>query len=346
MNFLQTIVCKMRNYFYTLFLLLFFIVFFSCRKEHSCENCHAKTPPIAKAGADKLVTLPIDSTILDGSSSNDPDGTIINYLWRKLSGPVNYHIQNDTATVTKVSGLSGGIYHFELTVTDNDGLTAKDTVVITVDPGFNSNHPPVADAGTDQTITLPVDSVMLDGSLSTDPDNNIVSHLWTKISGPASYSINSSGSIQTLVKNLTEGVYLFEVKVTDAGGLFSKDTVRITVEHGLTEIIFTERVWVNYCYDPRPGVCWINSDAPSYGFYINDSTNLLPDSASAILGVWVKMDTSSVWEAVPLNCWVFPDPYPQTNFTYCLNPGGLTILSWFFSWVSLEGRKADVKIWY
>ena len=29
--------------------------------------------------------------------------------------------------------------------------------------------------------------------------------------------------------NLTEGVYQFELKVTDAGGLFSKDTVQITV---------------------------------------------------------------------------------------------------------------------
>jgi hypothetical protein len=46
------------------------------------------------------------------------------------------------------------------------------------------NVPPVAHAGTGQTITLPVDSVTLDGSASTDPDGTIVSYSWAKIAGP------------------------------------------------------------------------------------------------------------------------------------------------------------------
>ncbi len=96
-------------------------------------------------------------------------------------------------------------------------------------PDCNSNKPPVAHAGKDTTIILPVDSVMLDGSASTDPDNNIVSYAWTKISGPSSFNIVNVNAVQTQVSNLTEGVYQFELKVTDAGGLFSKDTVQITV---------------------------------------------------------------------------------------------------------------------
>jgi hypothetical protein len=35
--------------------------------------------------------------------------------------------------------------------------------------------------------------------------------------------------MQTQITNLAEGVYQFELKVTDVGGLFSKDTIRITV---------------------------------------------------------------------------------------------------------------------
>ena len=96
-------------------------------------------------------------------------------------------------------------------------------------PDCNSNKPPVAHAGKDTTIILPVDSVMLDGSASTDPDNNIVSYAWTKISGPSSFNIVNVNAVQTQVSNLTEGVYQFELKVTDAGGLFLKDTVQITV---------------------------------------------------------------------------------------------------------------------
>lgn len=82
----------------------------------------------------------------------------------------------------------------------------------------NSNKPPIAAAGPDQAITLPKHRVLLDGSGSNDPDNNITIYQWSKISGPLS-NIANAYAIQTQVSNLTEGTYLFELKVTDAGGL-------------------------------------------------------------------------------------------------------------------------------
>lgn len=39
-------------------------------------------PPQADAGPDKELTLPVDSTTLDGSKSSD-DQKIISYLWEK-----------------------------------------------------------------------------------------------------------------------------------------------------------------------------------------------------------------------------------------------------------------------
>ncbi len=94
---------------------------------------------------------------------------------------------------------------------------------------IGNNKPPVAHVGKDTTIVLPVDSVMLDGSASTDPDNNIVSYAWTKISGPSSFNIVNVNAVQTQVSNLTEGTYQFELKVTDAGGLIDRDTMMVTV---------------------------------------------------------------------------------------------------------------------
>src|SRR5678815_2944581 len=91
------------------------------------------------------------------------------------------------------------------------------------------NKSPVAIAGPDQVITLPTDSISLDGSASSDPDGTISEWLWTKISGSASFNIANSNAIQTQVINLIEGIYRFELKVIDAGGLFSKDTVQVTV---------------------------------------------------------------------------------------------------------------------
>ena len=98
-----------------------------------------------------------------------------------------------------------------------------------VGTGITTNHPPIANAGTDQTITLPTNSVIVDGSGSTDPDNNITSFVWTKISGPASFNFGNANIVQTQVANLIEGIYQFELKVIDTDGLNDKDTVQVTV---------------------------------------------------------------------------------------------------------------------
>ncbi|MGZ5133787.1 MAG: PKD domain-containing protein [Flavitalea sp.] len=92
-----------------------------------------------------------------------------------------------------------------------------------------NNNTPVANAGSDTTITLPVNSVTLNGDGSTDTDNNISGYSWTKVSGPASFNIITAQAVQTLITSLVEGVYLFELKVTDNTNLFSKDTVKIIV---------------------------------------------------------------------------------------------------------------------
>jgi Tol biopolymer transport system component len=95
--------------------------------------------------------------------------------------------------------------------------------------GPKTNRPPVANAGADQVITLPSNSVNLNGGASTDPDNNITSYQWTKFSGPSSFTIVNPNSVQTQVTNLVAGVYQFELKVTDQFGLYDKDMVQVTV---------------------------------------------------------------------------------------------------------------------
>jgi len=128
-----------------------------------------------------------------------------------------------------VQHLDSGVYRFELTVQDNGGLTAKDTLQVTVIKNGSENRPPVALAGKDTTVFLPADTAVLDGSLSWDPDNNITGYSWTKISGPASFTIVNTNVVQTLGINLTEGIYQFELTVTDAAGLSGKDTLQVTV---------------------------------------------------------------------------------------------------------------------
>lgn len=214
---------------YLSFLLLTSYLFLSCQKELSCENCKGDNlPPIAVAGPIQAITLSQDSILLDGRASSDPDGTIINYNWTKIAGPSSYLFVSPSSSLCKVRNLEAGEYHFVLLVTDDGGLVDADTTIIFVDT-MPVNHAPIANSGIDINLTIPVSVSNLDGSGSTDPDNNIVSYAWTKISGPSVVTIQNPVNVQTPIGGLQVGQYRFELVVTDAGGLFSKDTVLVTV---------------------------------------------------------------------------------------------------------------------
>src|ERR1019366_4376852 len=174
-------------------------------------NAAASIPPVANAGVNQLITLPVDSVALSGSGS-DSDGTVVSYLWTKISGPSSGTITNDTLATTAVAGLVQGVYLFQLQITDNNGATGTDVIQGTVNAA--ADIPPVANAGPNQTITLPADSVTLSGS-GSDADGTVVSYLWTKISGPSSGTITSPGSATTSVSGLVQGSYQFQLQVTD-----------------------------------------------------------------------------------------------------------------------------------
>lgn len=207
----------------------------ACKKDRSCENCPtANKPPVARAGTDQVVKLPTDSTLLDGRASSDPDGKVVAYRWRQIEGPSASLVVRADSSVTRVRALVPGRYAFELKVTDDKGLSAQDTVVVDVQVDSGINHPPVARAGNDQSVTLPANSVRLDGSGSSDPEDNITAYAWTKVSGPAPFQASNTAALKIDITSLVEGGYLFELIVTDAGGLFSADTVQVTVHPAAT----------------------------------------------------------------------------------------------------------------
>ncbi len=82
--------------------------------------------------------------------------------------------------------------------------------------------------GSNQNITLPTNSLTLIGS-GTDPDGTITAYQWTKIAGPTSFTIVSPTQASTVINSLVQGVYQFELRVTDNSGAFGRDTVVVTV---------------------------------------------------------------------------------------------------------------------
>src|SRR4051812_20891729 len=125
-------------------LLSWMLIFYSCKKEYSYEGGKNNKSPLAVAGPDTVITLPTDSVLLNGSKSSDPDGKISVWQWAKFSGPDSFTIVNATAAITTVKNLKVGAYKFELKVTDDEGASVRNTVMITVDSTATSNHPPVA----------------------------------------------------------------------------------------------------------------------------------------------------------------------------------------------------------
>ncbi len=91
--------------------------------------------PVANVGNDLAISTTPGTATLNGSGSTDGDGTIVRYVWRKISGPAGGTIATPfgTASSTTVSGLTTvGVYKFQLNVVDNRAAIARDTLTITV----------------------------------------------------------------------------------------------------------------------------------------------------------------------------------------------------------------------
>jgi N,N-dimethylformamidase beta subunit-like protein/uncharacterized protein DUF4082/Big-like domain-containing protein/K319-like protein/purple acid phosphatase-like protein len=97
----------------------------------SVEVDAANLPPVANAGPDVSVNKN-DVVPLDGSSSSDPEGGPLTFLWTQLSGtPVT--IRNDTSPKAEFTAPNGkATLTFRVTVTDAGGNTRTDDMTVTV----------------------------------------------------------------------------------------------------------------------------------------------------------------------------------------------------------------------
>jgi hypothetical protein len=91
-----------------------------------------------------------------------------------------------------------------------------------------TNTEPFAFAGGDITIRLP-NSAILDGSASTDRENNITSFKWELGYGPSTVNIVNPNAAKTEVKFSAKGTYRFTLLVTDSNGLHSGSYVNVMV---------------------------------------------------------------------------------------------------------------------
>ena len=115
-------------------------------------------PPVAGAGPDQTVLVGTNVT-LDASGSYDSDGTIAKYEW--LEADANATL---CESVSFEHLFLRGVHRIMLTVTDDDGASATDEVVVTVRTSMDM---PEADAGAGERVSLEDSEVLLDASLSS-----------------------------------------------------------------------------------------------------------------------------------------------------------------------------------
>ena len=100
-------------------------------------SSNGNIPPIANAGPDQTLIDSnndnIEQITLNGSLSNDPDGTISSYEWKENS--------NILGTIQIIiTNLSLGVHLITLTVTDNNNTSTNDTVTITINQNTTQSN--------------------------------------------------------------------------------------------------------------------------------------------------------------------------------------------------------------
>ncbi|XP_044866902.1 low-density lipoprotein receptor-related protein 11 isoform X2 [Mauremys mutica] len=91
-----------------------------------------------------------------------------------------------------------------------------------------NDKPPHSKAGQDIVLQSPVDWVILDGRESLD-DHGIIQYEWTLLQGDSSVDIKVPQPGTLKLSHLQEGVYIFQLTVTDTAGQKSSDNISVTV---------------------------------------------------------------------------------------------------------------------
>ena len=189
--------------------------------------------PLADAGPDIGATTGTSVT-LSGSLLTPNAGTIT-YNWVQTAGTPTVTLSGaNTLTPSFTAPGSPTILKFALTITGNGQASVADEVEVAVSaPSMNSL--PVANAGPDQTVTGG-SVVTLNGSGSSDNDNDPITYAWTQVSGPTVTLIGSNTVYPTFATARGSSTLVFKLTVSD-GHANAIDQVQINVSNGVVPAV-------------------------------------------------------------------------------------------------------------
>ena len=98
-------------------------------------------PSEVNAGNDQVITYPGSAVTLAASVKTYGSATITEYEWIQVDSNDPVNIDSPDQASTFVTGLGLGTYIFEVKITDSNGATATDKVIVLVKPIFTSVIP-------------------------------------------------------------------------------------------------------------------------------------------------------------------------------------------------------------
>jgi len=236
------------------------------------------TPPTADAGADQAIRAG-NIVFLDGGNSFDDDTptSLLTYEWTLSLKPLNSMamLSSEGDVFSSFTADLAGTYMAGLIVTDEDSLSSSDTVEIST-----ANLAPQAEAGNDQLVIVG-DSVLLDGTNSSDPEGETLAFDWTIISKPSESLAplsTASNAVAGLVPDV-EGTYVVSLVVNDAIGPGDPDTIEVTatLAEAFAEIQIIAVDSVITALDPDAGEVTTAGNQEAYGNFLSQATVAIQD---------------------------------------------------------------------
>jgi len=164
---------------------------------------------------------------MDGSASKDPDGGTLTFKWTLIGKPVGSAatLTNSSYPNPKFTADLAGNYVLSLVVNDGKKDSAVASVSVTA---TTANAAPVANAGSNQSVTIG-STVTLDGTASSDANNDSLTYKWTLQSKPSNSSatLSSLTSAKPTFKADLAGTYVATLVVND--GKANSDVAVVSV---------------------------------------------------------------------------------------------------------------------
>jgi large repetitive protein len=173
----------------------------------------ADHPPVASFTAGPSGVLTQQPVSFDAGASSDPDGTVNGYSW-------NFGDGSPAATGATPSHVyaHSGQYSVTLTATDDFGLSATSTQVVSI-----GDRPPLATFSVNPGSAGAGDIIGFDASASSDPDGTVVQDYWFFGDGTSAVGAVQDHSYRA------PGTYGVSLGVMDDSGTFDIATRVITV---------------------------------------------------------------------------------------------------------------------